>query len=265
MASGGDPELRRPRRTPVKARVGGKRPRPKAELLDADGIPIASVRAQGNWQTRQNAGTTYVTSHEGFSIPQLHALPEFAHVPESTLLLWCGKDQWVSRRKKWAQEQYQRVEAAMGTRLVQSRLKELRALESITSGLDAAGVTTDADGVVRLTLQPKSLESWARVRLDYALELDRLRAQMADAIIPAAAPVQEALGEKRPTVLHPNLRIRPTETEGVAMAMVLMRMRREEVEQKMAERGQEELKRKRPPPIAGVYEAGDGEADEEEA
>lgn len=241
-------------RRPVRA---GRKPKAlspevsKGEVLAPDGTPVSVLIERSNALARREAALAYVTSIEGLTIKQIHGQPEFAHLSLRTLENWSTQDRWAERRRDYLEKAFARTERTIGSDLVQARVRELRLLEKIVAGLDEAGWSENADGSVTLTLQPKSLEAWARTRLDYSEALDKLRAQLAAHLLPDSDPHPEpvATEEERPTILHPNMRMRPTENEAVAMAVLLMRMRREEVEKQMAVDAElEPPRRKRPPP-----------------
>lgn len=234
---------------------------PAAELLAPDGTPISVILERSNAMTRREAGMAYVTSLEGMTIKQLHGQPDFAHLSLRTLEYWSAQDRWAERRRDFLDKAFARAERTMGTEFVQARVRELRLLEKVVAALDRAGWAEDANGNLTLTLQPKTLEGWARTRLDYSEALDKLRGQLAAHLLPDSGDLPEptVTEEERPTVLHPNMRMRPTENEAVAMAVLLMRMRREEVEKQMAIDSELDSPRKKrpPPPVEGEE---DGEA-----
>jgi hypothetical protein len=245
------------KRKPVKAV-------PQAEIILPDGTPLSMVLQQTNAALRLAAGQQYITSIEGLTIKQIHDQPQFAHLSMRTMENWCFQDKWSERRREFVVLYSKHVENEIGSELVQSRVKELRMMEQVCSAIEKAGMTKDADGNIVLTLQPKSLEGWARVRLEYSEYLDKMRSSLGEYIIPAVSPRPEPQEEQRPTTLHPNLRIRPTENEATAMGVLLMRMRREEVEKLLRERGEAEEptpRKKRPPPLdEGDEDGEDGEA-----
>ena len=249
------------RRRPVKAAKKladvpippGPEKLPIAQLLAPEGSSLALVIERGNAVLRQQAALAYISSRDCPTIRQLNSLPEFAHLTTRTLERWSAEDKWADRRRDFLAQSFVQIQAQLGNDLVQARLRELRSMEKILGALDAAGLKERKDGRVELLLQPRSLEQWARVRLDYAESIDKLRSQLVSCIPPSEAPEPQTptADEQRPTMLHPNLRMHPTEQEAVAMAMLLMRMRREEVERQMAIDSPSELeepaKKKRSP------------------
>ena len=217
------------------------------------------------------AAERYITSMDGITVPQLVAQPAFQGVSLSNMMTWQNRDRWVERRKEWLEKYSRKLESAIGTKIVQARLSEMALLERMKDALDEAALEKLPNGAVRFTLQPKTLEGYVRARLDLSRQLDDFRVSVGDTIIPQMMPaVPSDSPEARPTNLHPNLRLRPTDDEARAMIKALLDLRQQEQEKRMAayEAMKQEVeaplqveapKKKRPPP----RDPGDDEETEE--
>lgn len=253
--------------------VKSKQTPPGATVLDAQGTPVgeSSVKGFTTYEAlRYAAARDYVCSEDGISLAQLNAMAPFSSLTKRTLEDWCSKDRWVERRKEWLETQSRKWEDAFGTKLIQNRLAEMALLEKMGAAMDAAALEPQPDGSVKFVLQPKSMESYVHSRLELGERLDSLRVSIGDHIVPQV--VQQATptsADARPTNLHPNLRLRPTEEEAYAMIEALLDVRQREQEKRMAdhEAGKpsdpylaqlEAPKKKRPPPPS------DEDADEDE-
>jgi len=182
------------------------------------------------------AGVIYAST--SVSLAKLAVDKRFSGISKRTLERWATDDRWREKRQVQATEIRTRIEAELVTSLVEGRLSELRKLEEYIEHVDNVLLKTNDDGSKSLALAPTSLEQIFALRLKAAAYLDHLRAELADVFVAPAAPTQDPnqVGDTdRPTILHPNLRIKPTEEEALAMAMALLDVRRT--------RQQEEFKR----------------------
>lgn len=243
--------------------------------------PDGQVVAQKNGNVihiglRLYATEKYVCSKDGISLRQIADLPEMqaAGVALRTIEAWCSQDRWAERRREFLLSYSRKIENEMSTTLVRNRMTELKLLENMVTAMDASAMQVQEDGSVQFTLQPKSLESYVRTRLEIGERIDTLRQSIGDTITPQPQVIvaQTPTAAERITIIHPNARIRPTDEEAYAMIDAMLAVREREQARRMAEyeatlkpdpyRAQLEApKKKRPPPPAD----GDEDGEDEEA
>ena len=107
----------------------------------------------------------------------------------------------------------------------------------------------DAEGVLRAKVAPQSLEGWVTARIRLAEALDERRTRLSTQIIPQALPGQVAASPIPGHLAQQKL----TSEESLAVAKLLIKMRREEIEQELIDNPQpgpteEAPKKKKPPP-----------------
>lgn len=78
---------------------------------------------------RLKAGLVYTTDPEGLTIPQIHQLEEFSHIPIDTLRNWSRLDNWGPRRKEIFDRWRREAEDRLGGEIARVRLEELRELQ----------------------------------------------------------------------------------------------------------------------------------------
>jgi len=253
-------------RRPVQSRV----------LVAPEGKGAASKQGNGvHTAMRLYATEKYVCSKDGISLRQLADLPEMqeAGVALRTLEAWCSQDRWAERRREFLLGYSRKIENEISTTLVRNRMAELKLLENMVTAMDTTAMQVREDGAVQFTLQPKSLESYVRTRLEIGERIDSLRQSIGDTITPQPQVVvtqQPTVMAERITIIHPNARIRPTDEEAYAMIDAMLAVREREQARRMAEyeatlkpdpyRAQLEApKKKRPPPPADGDDNEDGE------
>ena len=214
-------------------------PRRKRKLIKRKAVRVVALETTEGLQVigeinpltadyaRLAAENLYVCSISGISLADIHARPDFKDlITLQTLDKWCNKGRWVDKRKAWREMMQKGIQNAAADTLIKSQLEALKELEALDKAVNEVLFIVDATtGELRAALEAKSLEGMLGVKLKVLEALDERRKAISASIVPNAIPADESSG------LHPNLRPKNmTEDEGLAVAKLLMRMRREAIE-----------------------------------
>ena len=210
---------------------------------------IGEVNPQTYEFAKLLAETLYVTAVPGVSLPDVAKCPEFNGLFSSKMLgHWAAKGKWTDKRKAFLERLQGTAQAAAADTLVKAQLDALRELEDLDKAVnDVLFIRNAITGELKAALEAKSLEGMLNVKLKVLDALDERRKAISASIVPNAIPADESSG------LHPNLRPKNmTEEEGLAVAKLLMRMRREKIEAELQANPIPQIEtkpKKKPPPL----------------
>ena len=218
----------------AKRKVQPRPPRRPVKVAVPD-EPKSTGGKLGTMALRRMAGNDYICSAEAITLTAMLKLPLYSSLSLTTLGNWSSKDRWVERRKEWSAAWAKKTEDALGTQYSQARIAEMKALERMQKALEKTSLRTTKKGDATFTLKPRSLEGFIRSRLDIGERLDALRSYVMD-LLPQHAPSELPAGNQEPRLssVHPNLRLRPTQDEALAMIRALLDVRAAEQQRRMA-------------------------------
>jgi len=166
---------------------------------------------------RYAAGIYYTTDLRGCSLVDMTKHPIYGVVPLRTLERWCGLDDWTKRRAAVLEQWRKKIEAAVGSKLAQSRVHQLESLQRV---YDKVLLKLETDAV-----EAGTYEGMTSVLLRLAELMDEWRARLAQEIWPAMAEASAGDGRSTALMVRPKL----SREEAREAAMLIIQRRREEL------------------------------------
>jgi len=211
------PPQRKAKRTPMTAKAL------REVIATKPGRPLqTSVEEEpASWPyLRYAAGRHYATDFENMcSVEDMTKIPMFSVVPEATLRYWCARDGWVERRKDFLESVRKKEEHVVGTALVQARIHQLAKTQDIMDkAYDLVMVRA------RKKLAAHSMEGVMNAYARLCQLSDDQREKLATSLFPDAAE-----GQPQTQPLSTSMKPRLSVEEQRAAALVIVRMRREEI------------------------------------
>lgn len=220
------PPLRRPKakRTPI----------PTMHPVDVTRNKLIKTTIEPDTESygylRYAAACDYESSIDGISLAQLHKNPMYAKVPDSTFTYWSVNDHWVDRRKAFIAKLQARAAEKVGNALIQERLRQLKKSQSL---LENSYDLLDKKGKARV--KPHTREGLINATVKLQTMVDEQQVKLSELILPE--PMSLKSGSSSPAI-QPQL----SQAEAKAAAMVIVKMRRDEMRvalQKKAEKSGE--------------------------
>lgn len=202
------------------------------ESESTDLVPVVEDENFSNWDLKQLAELHYVTFQGKVSLSEMSRMSPFNRVTERTLFNWSSKDEWVRKRSEYQQQLFDAVRRKIGTQHVQATVSTLDQLGQITQEayqkLIPMELESEDGSKMTVTLDPKTWSSVATVYERLVARLHEIRKDIHDHVVPAVTPNEGGPAEQ---VVKPRL----TEEEARAAAMLLVKMRRNDIEREIEE------------------------------
>lgn len=205
-----------------------KKRRPPPQIFPAQSVAPTNDNVGAQEDLRWVAGILYATG--AMSLAELADHPRLRAVSKRTIERWAANDRWQQERDSTRSRWKRQVVIEMGKALAAQRQEQLDILAGMFD-----------DGVAKLKrLRPKTWEGVASATVRIGKLIDDTRAALLEDAakvfndLPVVNTTQTSADQDRPTILHPNLRIKPTEEEALAMAMALLDVRRKHQKEEFA-------------------------------
>jgi len=166
---------------------------------------------------RYAAGVYYTTDLHGCSLTDMTKHPIYGVIPYGTLEYWSKQDEWVKRREANREQWRKKIEAAVGNKLAQARVKQLESLERVYQKVLEK---LESDAVAAGTY-----EGLTNALLRIAEVMDEWRSKLAMEIWPSMAEAS-AEGSQGQALM---LRAKLSREEARAAATLIIQKRREQL------------------------------------
>lgn len=190
------------------------------EVLPAKpGSPQAIARPEEltDKYLRYAAGIYYATDLNGCTVESLAKHPIYGTVGLKRLQAWCTEDEWVKRREANREQWRKRIEAAVGSKLAQARVRQLESLQRV---YDRALAKLEQEAV-----RANTWEGVAGVLIRIAEVMDDWRAKIAQEVWPNLSEQMAQQGSVANAMAKPKL----SREEARAAALLIIQKRREQL------------------------------------
>lgn len=219
------------KKKPRKARpkLAPKRKR-KTATVKTEIIPVQAEDGRYDRQyIRHVAGLLYTTSSEkmSLSILEKHPLMVQEGVTVASLERWSRDDDWVARRQTFLENLRKGLEKQIGTELSRARVEFLDGLYSVREDL--------LDKLSTNAAKPNSYEGLVNALVKLSDQIDKMQEKLAGSLVPQSFDVAPGSTSALPGEAVQQMTPKLSPAEARAGALAIVRKRREDLRQKLAQ------------------------------